>query len=180
LTKPPQKQSGQGGKIVAVIVGIVFLLFLIGRCGSSDDDEKSDDSSRSSQTSSYTSVAPPTPTGPKKPDATFTTTPGPAGDEVTAKFAIGDNFTEGLIKDGARFETIDILKYAKATYPNASQVTVQGSFPMKDAYGNTSTDVILNVTYLRSTLDKINFSGVDKDQIWEIRDFGFVHPELQP
>lgn len=99
---------------------------------------------------------------------------------MTAAFAIGDNFTEGLIKDGARFKTIDILEYAKAMYPNASQVTVKGSFPMKDAYGNTSTDVVLNVTYLRSTLDQINFEGVDKDMIWELRDSGFVHPEFQP
>lgn len=99
---------------------------------------------------------------------------------VTARFAIHDNFTEGMIKDGARFATIDILKYAKATYPDASEVNVQGTFPMKDQYGNTSTEVVVNVTYLRSTLDKINFAGVDKDQIWEIRDSGFIAPAFQP
>jgi hypothetical protein len=99
---------------------------------------------------------------------------------VTAAFAIHDNFTEGLIKDGAWFDTIDILKYAKATYPNASQVTVQGRFPMKDACGNTSTDVVLNVTCLQSTMDKINFAGVDKDKIWELRDSGFIAPAFQP
>jgi hypothetical protein len=99
---------------------------------------------------------------------------------VTARFAIHDNFTEGLIKDGARFETIDILKYAKATYPDASEVNVQGSFPMKDQYGNTSTEVVVNITYLRSTLDKINFDGVSKDRIWEIRDSGFIAPAFQP
>lgn len=93
---------------------------------------------------------------------------------------IGDNFTEGMIKDGARFDTIDILEYANAMFPNASQVTVQGSFLMKDSYGNTSTDMVLNVTYSKSTLDQINFEGVDKDKIWEIRTFGFVHPAFQP
>jgi hypothetical protein len=51
---------------------------------------------------------------------------------------------------------------------------------MKDAYGNTSTDVVVNIPYLMSTIDQINFEGVDKDRIWEIRDFGFVHPEIQP
>lgn len=99
---------------------------------------------------------------------------------MTARFTISDNLTEGLIKDGARFDTIDILKYATKTYPNAPEVAVQGTFPMKDAYGNTSTDVVVNLTYLRSTLDKINFEGVDKDKIWELHDSGFVAPAFQP
>jgi hypothetical protein len=99
---------------------------------------------------------------------------------VTAVFHIKDNFTAGLIKDGARFDTIDILKYAKATYPDAASVNVQGKFPMKDQYGNTKTDTVINLTYLKSTLDQINFDGVDKDKIWEIADSGIVYPAFQP
>ena len=33
---------------------------------------------------------------------------------------------------GRGLETIDILKYAKATYPDASEVNVKGTFPMTD------------------------------------------------
>jgi hypothetical protein len=40
-------------------------------------------------------------------------------------------------------------------------VNVQGKFPMKDQYGNTTTDTAINLTYLKSTLDQINFDGVD-------------------
>jgi Protein of unknown function (DUF2510) len=174
-TKPPKK--GMSGKAVLAIVGGILVLIVIGRsCGGSDD--KKDSSSTSS--SSAAAAAPATPAGPKKPDATFTTAQGADGDVVTVRFAIKDNLTKGFIKDGARFDTIEILKYAQATYPNASQVNVQGTFPMKDQYGNTSTDVVINITYLRSTLDKINFDGVSKDQIWEIRDFGFIAPAFQP
>ena len=57
---------------------------------------------------------------------------------------------------------------------------MKGSFPMKDAYGNTSTDVVINVTYLRSTLDQINLEGVDKDKIWGLCHSGFVAPAFQP
>ncbi|GAB3029434.1 hypothetical protein H7J11_26465 [Mycobacterium bourgelatii] len=105
---------------------------------------------------------------------------GPEGELVTARFAIHDGFTKGMIKDGARLETIKILKYAKATYPNAAQVTVEGTFPMTDQYGNTSNDIVVNVIYERSTLDKINFDGVSKDRIWEIRDSGFIAPDFRP
>jgi hypothetical protein len=103
---PPLNDRTLSGKqIIGVIAGIVFLLFLIGRCGS-DDNTKSEDSGSRSATSTSTSprspsaTAAPTPTGPEKPDATFTTAPGPEGEEVTAAFSIHDNLTEGLIKDG--------------------------------------------------------------------------------
>ena len=99
---------------------------------------------------------------------------------VDARFAIRDNYTEQLIRDGARLDTIDILKYARATYPDASAVNVQGSFPMTDPYGNTSTQVAIDLTYSRATLDKINFDGISKTSIWEIRDSGFVLPAFQP
>jgi Protein of unknown function (DUF2510) len=163
-------------KTILVIIGVLILLGLLGRACSHDD--KSSSSSSSSSTASATPT--PTPTGPVKPDATFTVGPGPNGDVVTATFAISDNFTEGMMKDGARFTTIDILKYAQQAYPNAAEVNVQGTFPMKDAYGNTSTDVVVNITYLKSTLDKINFAGVDKDKIWEIRDSGYIFPAFRP
>lgn len=182
LTAPQPKKSGSGGKVIAAVVGIFLLLFLIGKCeGSSDDDKKSESQSSTATTSRVvSSAAAPTPTAPKKPDATFSTASGPEGETVTAVFNIGDNFTEGLIKDGARFTTIDILEYAKSTYPNAASVNVQGRFPMKDAYGNTTTDTVINLYYSKSTLDQINFDGVDKDKIWEIRDSGFVSPAFQP
>ena len=57
-------------------------------------------------------------------------------------------------------------------------IQVQGSFPTNDAYGNSSNSVVLDVTYERDVLDKINFDGVI-DDILSIRSSGFVHPELQ-
>lgn len=96
-----------------------------------------------------------------------------------AEFPISDNFTAGLRTTQAQIDTIEILKYAAAEYPTVARVWVQGSFPMVDQYGNTSTDVILNVGYDKATIDKINFDGINPDNIWEIRDAGTVHPELQ-
>ncbi len=99
---------------------------------------------------------------------------------VDARFAIRDNYSEEMIRDGARSDTIQILKYAHATYPNASAVNVQGTFPMTDPYGNTSTQVAIDLTYSRATLNKINFDGVRANTIWEIRDSGTVLPAFQP
>jgi len=182
-TAPPPENKSSKGKIIAAVIGAVLFLALISTCG--NDDKKSESESSkfrptSSASSSPSSVARGSSGDSSKPDASFTTSPGLDGPEVTATFDIGDNLTEGLIKAGARFETIEILEYAKAEYPDASQVTVRGSFPMVDQYGNTSTDVVVDVTYLRSTIYKINFDGIDKDKIWEVADSGYIAPAFRP
>ena len=46
---------------------------------------------------------------------------------------------------------------------------------MKDQYGNTTTDTVINLTYLRSTLDQINFDGaghVSADKITNTSGYG--------
>lgn len=182
---PPTKgSSGKAAVALAALCALVLLVF-IGK--SWIFDPKKDNLSSPSSSSvaegapAPTEETPSPPPGPKKPDGvTFTIASGPNGGVVDARFAIRDNYTEQLIKDGARLDTIDILKYAKATYPDAAAVNVQGTFPMTDPYGNTSTQVAIDLTYSRETLNKINFDGVTKKSIWEIRDSGTVLPAFQP
>jgi len=182
----PQKKSVQGKAALALaVLGALVLLVIVGRTWGYDEKKDGEVASSGTPTavapSTPSEAAPPTPTGPPKPDGvTFSTAPGPDGDVVNARFAIRDNYTEKLIKDGARLDTINILRYARATYPAASAVNVQGTFPMTDPYGNTATHVAIDLTYSKATLDKINFDGVTKNSIWEIRDSGTVLPAFEP
>lgn len=179
LTAAAPRKNGQGRKVAALVVGALVLMFAFAQCSGNDDDNKSDSKSSSSSTARTTYSAPPTPTStePPKPEADFTGDPTGA---MTASFDIPQNLTEGLTKDSGRYKTIEVLEYSKKTYPGASQVNIVGSYPLTDAYGNTATKVAINLVYSRSTLDKINFAGVDKDKIWELADSGFVVPAFQP
>jgi hypothetical protein len=182
--KPPQNGvPGKAALALAVLTALVLLIVVGKSWGFDKHDSQSTAPTGDTMAgpSTLTEAPPPTPTGPKKPDGVaFATAPGPNGDVVNARFAIRDNYTETMIKDGARLDTIDILKYARATYPDASAVNVQGTFPMTDPYGNTSTHVAIDLTYSRATLNKINFDGVTKNSIWEIRDSGSILPAFQP
>jgi hypothetical protein len=183
--KPPQKGVPGKPALALAALTVLVLLIIVGKSWGFDDKHDSRSTAPTGETmagpSTPAEVAPSTPTGPKKPDGvTFAAAPGSNGDVVNARFAIRDNYTETMIKDGARLDTIDILKYARATYPDASAVNVQGTFPMTDPYGNTSTHVAIDLTYSRATLNKINFDGVTKNSIWEIRDSGSILPAFQP
>ncbi len=184
-TEPPKKGTPGKAALALAALGILVLLVIVGKSWVFDPKKDSQSPPSSSSATAgppeSTEAAPSTPAGPRKPDGvTFTTAPGPNGDVVDARFAIRDNYTEQMIKDGARLDTIDILRYARATYPDASAVNVQGTFPMTDPYGNTSTHVAIDLTYSKETLNKINFDGISKASIWEIRDSGTVLPAFQP
>jgi hypothetical protein len=193
---PPPTPASNGippiGRVVIGILGVLALLYIMGTACGKDDKTSSSSSSptRSSATVSSslfvappppTPPTPPTPAGPVAPQGVvFHTEPGSGGDNVFAEFHITDGLFMALTKTMARQQTIEILRYAHETYPDARQVTVQGMFSTKDAYGNSDPNtIVLNVSYLKSTIDKINFDGMDSDRIWEIRDSGMVHPELQ-
>ncbi|MFD7247930.1 hypothetical protein ACFV6Y_39035 [Streptomyces massasporeus] len=188
-TAPVAKQKARKWPWIVVAV---IVLGIIGQCGSSDDKSKDNSASPSTTTTTTAAAAqavsppeavapePPAPAGPTPPDGVnFHTEPGSQGEVLFAQFDISDNLTKGFIRRGAQYKTVEILKYADQAYPNVSKVFVQGSFPTTDAYGNTSNGMILNAGYDRSTLDKINFDGIDSGKIWEIRDGGMVHPDLQ-
>lgn len=183
-TDPPKERPSGKAALALAALGALALLVIVGKSWVFDqrkDISPAPGSSATAAPATPAEAAPATPAGPKKPDGvTFTTTSGPNGEVVDARFAIRDNYTEQMIKDGARTDTIDILRYARATYPDAAAVNVQGTFPMTDPYGNTATHVAIDLTYSRATLDKINFDGITKASIWEIRDSGTVLPAFQP
>jgi hypothetical protein len=183
LPNPPQKKRPGCLRSLPAVVGVFFLIGLgVSACGSDGDtsaaaSSSSSESISSSSSSESSTATPTTPAGVRKPAASFT---AEEDGSVTASFGIQENFAEGVVKDGARLTTIDILEYAHAAYPSAPEVQVRGTFPMKDSGGKITTYTVVDLTYLRSTLDHINFEGIDKDKIWEIADSGVVAPEFRP
>lgn len=181
-----EQSAAKSLKWPIILVAIGFF-WLVGQC--SHDDKKASSSISSSETTATRTAAamlstpapPPAPAGPVAPEGVkFHVEPGSNGDVVFAEFAVHDNLTNGFIKRGAQMETVDILKYARDQYPAASQVVVQGTFQTKDTYGNLHPGtVVLNVRYNQETLQKINFDGISTGDIWDIRDGGTIHPDLQ-
>ena len=192
---PPLAPAKKKRKWPWIVAGVVLFLIIVGQCGHHSDTSSTSSQAKSSTPSQAKSTAasnapassaaapPTTPQGPKPPAnvkaLNISPPPGPDVDVVTARYKISDNFTKGLTKDGARINTVDILKYIKAAYPNLTEVHVAATADMVDQYGNTSEDQVVTLVYSRATMDKINFDHILAQNIWNVADYADVHPAFQ-
>ncbi len=94
-------------------------------------------------------------------------------------FSINDNLTEGFIKTGAKMDVEDILKSVQKSGYNYSEVTVVGTFSMQDKFGNSSEDKVLQASYKRSTVDRINWAGFLTDNMYAVADDVWLHPAFR-
>jgi hypothetical protein len=154
-----------------IVAGVVVLLIVITGLSGNDGQGKN------TATSATTTTKGPQP--PQVQGLRWDIQPSPDGDIVTAKFKIAENLTKGLTKDGARIDTMNILKYAQQAYPNLAEVHVDASADMTDQYGNTTDDQVVTLVYTRATLNKINWHGLKFQDVWNIADSAEVHPAFQ-
>jgi hypothetical protein len=97
---------------------------------------------------------------------------------VHIKWAINDNLTEGMIKNGAKLDVTEVAEaLCEAGYCNG--LTMRGTFSMVDQYGNTSEDVVVEVVLSPGTLDKINWENFLFENIYAIADSANIHPAFQ-
>jgi hypothetical protein len=154
-----------------IVAGVAVLLVVI--AGLSGNDSQGKNTATSAPTTTH---------GPQPPQVQglrWDVQPSPDGDIVTAKFKIAENLTKGLTKDGARMDTMSILKYAQQTYPNLAAVNVDASAGMTDQYGNTKDEQVVTLVYTRATLNKINWGGLNSNDMWNIADSAEVYPAFQ-
>lgn len=98
--------------------------------------------------------------------------------ELSVSFAVGDNLTKGFIIGGAQLDTLAVLEKAHEIRPG-SAVSIQATFPLVDAYGNSSEEVVFTVQYSPLTLAKINFENIPMENVWRIADSAVIHPTFR-
>jgi hypothetical protein len=101
------------------------------------------------------------------------------GNEVLVSWAIDENLTEGLTKDSARVEAVDILKAISDWGASYRSIRIEGTYPLVDEFGNATEETVVEAVYRRRTVQQINFGGFDFKNAFEIADFAQVHPAFQ-
>ena len=96
---------------------------------------------------------------------------------VTIYMAAGDNFTTEMIRDGILLSASQLLSALQARN-DISQVNLNYSFTLVDAYGNGSSETVLKMSLTADTLKKINFDLFDEENFSVVADDYFEHVEL--
>lgn len=185
---PPQQpvspKPSSNRKYILLGVGIFVFLVIVGQSGSHDNKNTSSTTSSSStspSSHSSTNAAPPAPQPPPVTDLTISDKSDADSDNVFVSFKAREGFTDGLTKDGARYDTSLILQYALRKYPKLTEVIVSVNADMTDMYGNSKMEEVATLSYSRATLEKINWSNFDPNNMWNmpIADTAEVFPAFR-
>lgn len=82
----------------------------------------------------------------------------------------------GAVATLAQKYTVYALREALRNDAHVDRIVVHGWLPVRDEYGTITDTAVINVTYTKGTLKKINFDTVPLSTIWEIADAGTVLP----
>lgn len=102
-----------------------------------------------------------------------------AGEPTVVEWAIAENLTEGLTKDTARREATKILQALKDSGADYQTARMVGSFALVDQLGNTREGQVVMAVYDRATVDKINFSGFNFKNVFDIAEVAVIHPSFR-
>ena len=80
-------------------------------------------------------------------------------------------------RDEIGSDTLTILHIVKDSSVPYQTVSVQATFPLRDAYGNIEDGVVFSGSYNAETIDRINFEELV--QVFSITDEpAYIHPDF--
>lgn len=100
-------------------------------------------------------------------------------DLLSIDFNISDNLSTEMIVDGAKIDVMEILRALHDEGISYATVDITGRFSMRDRYGNSSIQDVVELRYSKESLDRINWSNFLWEDMYAIADDVWLHPAFQ-
>lgn len=100
-------------------------------------------------------------------------------DLLSIDFNISDNLSTEMIVDGAKIDVMQILRALHDEGISYATVDITGRFSMRDRYGNSSIQDVVELRYSKESLDRINWSNFLWEDMYAIADDVWLHPAFQ-
>lgn len=100
---------------------------------------------------------------------------------LSIQWGVNDNLTDGLRKDGAEQDVIDILAIVKSSqhgFPGMNLVGVFGEFPLQNKLGRVKEGRVVTLDYSVKRLNQIDYANVSTSDIADDATFGGISPVL--
>ena len=101
------------------------------------------------------------------------------GERLFVQWAIDDNFTSDMIRRGARLDIRKMLEVIAEGQEPYTSVFLRGTFPLTDRFGNASEANVVEATFTKSAIDRINFENFLTDNVYAIAEDTDIHPEFR-
>lgn len=101
------------------------------------------------------------------------------GDSITVVFAVNDNLLDSMIIGGSKVDIRDCLKAVSRSSLDYSTIRFQGTFSLVDKFGNSSEGKVLDMTYNKRDVDRINWDGFLFGDAFAIASGSWLHPAFQ-
>lgn len=98
---------------------------------------------------------------------------------VLVRFTIDQNLTDRLTKLGAKADICDCLQAIQKSQADVESISIQATIELADKFGNGAEEKVIQTTYSRSQVDKINWPNFLTDNILEVADDAWVHPAFR-
>lgn len=99
-------------------------------------------------------------------------------EQVIVTYPANDNLTVNMMRSATQRQILAIARAVRDNTGNSRDLRVHATNQLIDAYGNASEDPIIRVNLSRATLEKINFDGIQPDNLPLIADIYWQHPAL--
>ena len=97
---------------------------------------------------------------------------------IIIHFKLADNITMKMTGNGAFADSSKLLEAFKGR-TDYTDISCQGTFPMKDSYGNVADSNIFILGLERATIDKITFANIDPSKdLYTLASIHRIRPEL--
>ena len=101
------------------------------------------------------------------------------GERLVVQWAINDNLTSGMVSRGARRDIHNMLEVIADGQEPYTSVFLRGTFSLVDRLGNVSEANVVEATFAKSTIDRINFENFLTDNVYVIAEDTDIHPEFR-
>ena len=96
-------------------------------------------------------------------------------ERLFVQWAINDNLTSGMIARSARLDIRNMLKVIADSQEPYTSVLFRGTFSLVDQLGNASEDTVVEATFTKSVIDRINFENFLTDNMYVITKETNIH-----
>ena len=101
------------------------------------------------------------------------------GERLFVQWAINDNLTAGMIRGAARLDIRDMLEVIADSREPYTNVFFRGTFSLVDQLGNASETNVVEATFTKSTIDRINFENFLTDNVYVAAEDTDIHPTFR-